>query len=500
MKKIKSALIILIASLIMVPVSCTEDYLETQPTDMLSGDVVFNSVQGAWGALNGLHRSMYIQYNSSQSNGGFAGMYLTIDMMGQDIVFNTSANGWFRGTYQWVDHRNDRATQPLWWNNLYRLISNANKIINNIDAIDGDAKEKGYVKGQALAYRAWAHFMLVQLYAERYKSGTTNSQDGVPYMKANTYEGQARNTVEEVYTAINKDITDAITLLDGYTRSNKSHINKSVAQAIQAQVALVQGNWTLAASAANAARQGYSFMTAAQHALGYNDYNNPENLWSSHVQEDQTLYFYSFYAYMSHNFNATAIRQSPKSINKELFDQITATDVRKTFFYPNAVSDKKPEVPPSGVRFNYMNSKFKAISVSDSRGDFPWIRVAEMYLIEAEALARQANKQTEAQDVLYILAKDRDPQYVKSTKTGDALIEEILVQRRIELWAEGRSWTDLKRLNRALVRPQSNNAGGGLHVASICLVTDVPAGDVRWQWFIPKDELDANPKIKQNPA
>lgn len=109
MKKIKSALIILIASLIMVPVSCTEDYLETQPTDMLSGDVVFNSVQGAWGALNGLHRSMYIQYNSSQSNGGFAGMYLTIDMMGQDIVFNTSANGWFRGTYQWVDHRNDRA-------------------------------------------------------------------------------------------------------------------------------------------------------------------------------------------------------------------------------------------------------------------------------------------------------------------------------------------------------------------------------------------------------
>ena len=102
--------------------------------------------------------------------------------------------------------------------------------------------------------------------------------------------------------------------------------------------------------------------------------------------------------------------------------------------------------------------------------------------------------------MFYILAKDRDPQYVKSTKTGDALIEEILVQRRIELWAEGRSWTDLKRLNRALVRPQSNNAGGGLHVASICLVTDVPAGDVRWQWFIPKDELDANPKIKQNPA
>ena len=278
MKRLKKYISILFIGLLFIPLSCEKDYLETVPTDQLSGESVFASLTGAWGAINGVHRSMYIQYNSSQSNGGFAGMYLNIDMLGTDIVFNTTANSWFRGTYQWNDHRNDRATITLWWTNLYRLLSNVNKIVNNIDNVDGNQAEKDAIKGQALTYRAWAHFMLVQLYAQRYNPGSTNDQPGVPYMTENTYDGKARNSVEEVYGFINKDLTDAISLLDGYNRANKSHINKSVAQAIQAQVALVQGNWTLAATSANAARQGYSYMSAAQQSEAYSDFNNPENL------------------------------------------------------------------------------------------------------------------------------------------------------------------------------------------------------------------------------
>lgn len=500
MKKIKIYLIALAAGVLLLPASCTKDFLETSPTDQLSGNAVFSSMTGAWGAINGVHRSMYIQYNSAQSNGGFAGMYLNVDMMGTDIVFNTSASGWFLTAYKWQDHRNDRSTLVLWWTNLYRLISNVNQIITNLDAISGPEAEKNAIKGQALAYRAWAHFMLVQLYADRYVPGGANTQMGVPYMEEVTFEGKARNTVADVYTKINADLTAAITNLEGYNRANKSHLNKSVAQALQAQVALVQGNWTLAASAANAARQGYSFMSTAQHQEGYSKQSNPEFMWADYVQEDQTMYFYSFYAQISHNFNATTIRQSPKSITKDLYDKISATDVRKTFWYPNAVADKLPEVPPAGVRFNYMNSKFKAVSVSDGRGDFPWIRVAEMYLIEAEALARTTGKESEARDVLYLLAKNRDPQYVKSVKTGQALIDEILIQRRIELWGEGRNWTDLKRLNLPLQRPSGSTAGKGVHIASFATTLDVPAGGNIWTWMIPKAETDANPEIVQNPA
>lgn len=500
MKKIRIYILTLVVGLAMIPTSCTKEYLETLPTDQLAAGDVFKTLTGAWGAINGIHRSMYIQYNSVQAHGGMAGLLLYIDMMGSDVVFNTTANGWYLGTYRWVDHRNERSNQVLYWTNLYRLISNANQIINNIDNISGPEAEKKAIKGQALTYRAWAHFMLVQLWADRFVPGGQNSHSGVPYMTEITFVGKPRNTVAEVYTKINEDLTSAIANLEGYNRANKSHINKSVAQAIQAQVALVQGNWTLAASAAKAARQGYSFMSTAQHQEGYSLQSNPENIWSMYVQEDQTLYFYSFYAYMSHNFNSTAIRQSPKTITKELFDQISATDVRRTLFFPTAVASAQPAVPPSGVRFNYMSSKFKAVSVSDSRGDFPWIRVAEMYLIEAEALARTAGKEDEAKDVLLLLAKNRDPQYVKSTRTGQAFIDEILVQRRIELWGEGRRFTDLKRLNLPLVRPTAANAGQGAHVESFATVVNVPAGGNVWTWMIPRGEIDTNPELKQNPA
>jgi hypothetical protein len=498
MKKLRIYILMLAAGLLMIPTSCSNDFLETRPTDQLSGGEVFTSISGAWGAINGIHRSMYNQYNSTQAHGGFAGLYEHIEFLGTDILFNSTASTWFLNTYKWVDHRNQKSGTVLYWTNLYRMIGNINQIINNIDKIVGSENEKKYVKGQALAYRAWAHFMLVQLWADRYVPGGANSQLGVPYMEQLTYDGLKRNTVAEVYTKINADLTAAITNLEGYTRANKSHLNKSVAQAIQAQVALVQGNWTQAATLANAAKVGYTFMTAAQHLDGYRLQANPENLWSSYVQEDQTLYFYSFYAYMSHNYNSTVIRTCPKSISKELYDNIAATDVRKGFWYPTAVALKLPEVPPAGVRYNYMSSKFKAVSVSDSRGDFPWIRVAEMYLIEAEALAR-SGKESEARDVLYLLAKDRNPAYVKSTNSGQALIDEILVQRRIELWGEGRNWTDLKRLNLPLIRTVGPTAGQGAHVEAYCAVSNVPAGGSLWTWMIPQDEIDANPLIVQNP-
>ena len=500
MKKIKLFILTLAAGLLIIPQSCSKEFLETAPTDQLSGNLVFSSVKGAWGALNGVHRTMYIQYNSSQAHGGMAGMYLYIDMLGSDIVFNTTANGWYLGTYRWVDHRNDRSSMVLYWTNIYRMMSNINQIITQIDAIPGADAEKKAIKGQALTYRAWGHFMLVQLYAQRFVPGGANSHPGVPYMETVTFEGQKRNTVAEVYTKINADLAEAITLLEGYSRPNKSHINKSVAQGIQAQVALVQGNWAQAATSANAARQGYSFMSAAQHLEGYSKQNNPENLWASYVQEDQTMYFYSFYAYMSNNFNSTAIRQSPKSINKDLYNKISSTDIRKGFWYPNAVADKQPFVQSTGVRFNYMNSKFQAVSSADGRGDFPWLRVAEMYLIEAEALARQTGKEAQARDVLFLLAKNRDPQYTLSTNSGQALIDEILTQRRIELWGEGRNWTDLKRLNLPLVRPTAANAGQGSHVESFAVKVTEPAGSNNWVWMIPKAEVDTNKELEQNPA
>ena len=115
-----------------------------------------------------------------------------------------------------------------------------------------------------------------------------------------------------------------------------------------------------------------------------------------------------------------------------------------------------------------------------------------MFLIEAEAKARGGDN-TGATKALFDLVKQRDPAYVTSTKTGDALIEEIMFHRRIELWGEGHRFLDLKRLN----LPLNRNVIG--HNAAVALIFDVPAGDVRWEFLIPRSELDANKLSVQNP-
>ena len=116
-----------------------------------------------------------------------------------------------------------------------------------------------------------------------------------------------------------------------------------------------------------------------------------------------------------------------------------------------------------------------------------------MYLIEAEAEARLGHD-VAAAAALLPLAFERDPAYVLSTNTGQDLIDEIMIQRRIELWGEGFRFFDLKRLDQPLDRNGSN------HTASIINnVWDIPAGDTRWTSLIPQAEMDANELMEQNP-
>jgi hypothetical protein len=80
-----------------------------------------------------------------------------------------------------------------------------------------------------------------------------------------------------------------------------------------------------------------------------------------------------------------------------------------------------------------------------------------------------------------------------SANSGQALIDEILFHRRVELWGEGFRFFDLKRLNQALDRNGAN------HSASVALVFNIPAGDNQWEFLFPQTEMNANPAVVQNP-
>ncbi len=494
MKKILFLMIILAG---LCTTSCNEDFLDTVPTRYYSDEVVFATTEGCWGALNGIHRDLYSQYNSNQSNGGLGGLMIFNDALGEDLVF--PANQWYVNIYNWTTHRTKTHNTTFFPYQLYyELIGNANKILDNVDNAVGADSDKEKIKAEALTYRGWALFYVVQLYAKRYDSATASSDPGVPILTTFTTEPQPRATVADVYKQVNEDLKNAVNLFnkESYDRKNKTHFNATVATAMLARVALVMGDYANAKKYASDARaaftaEGGRLMTTSEYKAGFNSADNPEWMWASIVQDDQTMYFYAFHAFMSWNFNASAIRGCPKCISKALYDQISATDVRKTLWEPAPTAENFPLPATSYTRFPYMNRKFATPDNGSSVADIPYMRLAEMYLIEAEAKARLG--EADAAQLLFDYVKTRDEEYTLSTKTGQALVDEILVQRRAELWGEGQRFYDLKRTNAPLNREGSN------HNAALAVKMKEDAGTVNWQFHFPKAEEDANPNIASNP-
>ena len=372
---------------------------------------------------------------------------------------------------------------------------NANTIIEGAENAIGSQAERNAAIGQALTYRAWCHFQMVQLYGQRYVPGGGNTQLGIPIRLTPDNEPLARNTVEEVYTQINQDLDDAIAIFGDFVRPNKSNLDASVAQGLRARVALVQGNYSVAADFASQAKVGFELLDAETY---FNDFSNLENsewMWGSFIQEDQTDVFGNYGAWISRNFSSSNIRGNPKAISSLLYAEISDTDVRQRLFDPTGEHLELPagvEIPSNFSRRPFTNQKFIAAGNGDSRMDTPYMRAAEMFLIEAEALS--FIDEAAARQVLFDLVITRDPAYTLSTNTGQALLDEILIQRRIELWGEGFRFYDLKRLNLAL-----NRNGANFSADLISDVFDVPAGDPRFTWVIPQDALNANPLLVQNP-
>lgn len=467
--------------------SCKKSYLETSPTDQVDAGTL--TVTSATSTINGIHRTMFTR-NDNQGEFGFGTIMLNNEVLGEDYVFSGQANGWWITFYRWLDHRNANSgncEHPYQF--FYKIITNANVIINGIDAASGLPSEKNPLKGQALTYRAWAHFYLVQLYGKRFDKTTPNSDPGVPLVLINTTDPQPRATVAEVYTQINKDLNNAETLLTT-ARANKSNFNLNVVRGLQARIALTQQNWDLAGSKAAAARAGFTLMTGTQQLQGFNNWDNPEWMWGSRQLDDQTEFFTAYLAYISCNYNSTNIRANPKLINSTLYNTMNPNDVRRALWRV-APTSTNVVTPPGGLRFPYMNQKFLAKDFANSVGDIPYMRVAEMYLIEAEAYARNG-QEVQAKDALFTFQSTRVPGYIRSANTGNALLTEIMNTRRVELWGEGFRFLDLKRLNLPVDRNGAN------HNQALAVTMNIAVGALDWQYYIPQTEINSNKLVTQN--
>ena len=229
-------------------------------------------------------------------------------------------------------------------------------------------------------------------------------------------------------------------------------------------------------------------MTSGDWLAGFSNIGNSEWMWGADIDAESSTIFASFFSHFDSHIGGYAGALGVfKGISKELYDKIPDTDARKKAFIDPVNGDPAyPDLPP------YANVKF--LDQTFFEGDYVYMRAAEMYLIEAEAKARLGD--ASGAQVLFDLVSTRHPDYALSTATGDDLVEEVYLQRRIELWGEGFSWLDLKRLKKPLVRnyAESNHADFAKF--------DLPAEDDKFRFQVPEDELNANEAINsqdQNP-
>lgn len=510
----KNILKISIAALsgVMFLASCSKDYMNTTPTSSTATPTIFESTENAALAINGICKLMTRQYLGSQGfNGeGTVKMY-TGEYPGDNCFVNLP--GWsavINGTM----HDNKTTIYNYYnWYYYYMLIGNTNAIILNIDDAKGAEAERQFIKAQALSFRAYSYMMLLQIYSVRWSDSNNGSADGVVLRLDTSTDEMPLSTMADCYKQIYDDLDEAIRLYteSGLAPDSKDNYSPNIdmAYATYARAALNRQDYATALDKAVKARENHPLMSNDEYKSGFNT-PNKEWIWSCYGSADETLFYYSYFANMAYNSSASMVRNYPRCINKDVYDRIPETDIRRgmfldpkdyTYTKSTGVAGKEltayartlyPDIYSTAKVYAYMQFKVSS-TTQPGVGHLNNFRSAEMYLIEAEANYFLKNEKA-AQASLNTLTRDsgRDKEY-NCTATGTALLDEIKLYRKIELFGEGFNWFDLKRWGDSLNRTSTEK--GGNYITALA-VSYSPQDRNNWTWVIPSKETDYNKLIK----
>lgn len=463
--------------------SCSEDFLNKGARDEVSSsqlqEIAASSPEAALLLATGLEggNNFFLNDFNTAGNGnihddfGHMAVNLGTDMMSNDCYQTLSH--WFVNYYNYTARNENSIRTDMVWKFYYKVIFNMNQTIVFVPEGVTDPQLMA-IRGRLLAMRAYAYFQLVRLYS--------NGEVGVPIV-TESQSGFARQSVTAVKALIIDDLLEAYDLLEGYSRPDKVAIDQNVVAGFLARYYLEYGDNGQAAFYAAEARSGYAPMSSADLFDGFNKISNPEWMWGADINTNTSTVYASFFSHMGNlNPGYAGLLQVYKSVDRRIFDNISATDARKGWFADTGNGFGLPK---------YANVKF--VDDTEFEGDYVFMRAAEMYLIEAEAKALGGDE-IGARQALYDLVSTRDAGYVLSTNTGAALLNEIRFHRKLELWGEGFAFFDMKRWNTALDRTYagSNHTSFGFF--------SHPAGSTKFTFQIPLSEINANPEIgAQNP-
>ena len=503
MKTMKKYLIVLVAGL-FATVSCEKSF-DVNYSGYLTGSNASQMVAEDPSFLNSYVQGLYswmITYGSTYNGHddfGYLSCMMISDFMGQDIALDGTQN-WGAFDYQFTYGGAIYVRVAQYWSQFYTLINNANQIIDFFvpEEDPTDVTSRGYL-GQAYAIRALAYMNLILYFQDPVTGSTPNavlrtdaptvplvyaSRDGISADDVSDRQGRVPMNI--VMEHIEYNIEQALKFLDGYTRTSKNEIDYSVAQGIAARYYLFTQQWDKAAEAAHAARQGYVLMDETRLKSGFMDVDDAEVMWGFNETTETQTTFASFFSHMSNDSPGYAgLDQPSKLIDRSLYEQIPNSDIRKQLFNgpdgDSGAAQAGAKRPYAARKFGFMEQWLQ---------DYIYMRAAEMYLIEAEAYARQGDTGNSTL-VLKELLSTRNPAW-----NGTADVNEVLLQRRIELWGEGFSYFDLRRNGLGIDRTYS----GTNHPAWGRLKVD--AHSDLWNFQIPQSEIDNNDYIsedEQNP-
>ena len=451
--------------------SCS-DFLTEEPILKQSNEMTLAK-------YDGLNNAGAALYTMMQSNYWYDGEFILQSELRAGNAKNPVSlpgSGRYRGDTQWNYTAN--GTSSL-WAYAYYTITWADNILANVEGKSESGvtqQDWDNLKAEALFMRALCHFDLVITYAQPY---TTQPQSlGVPVV-LKTENGQpARNTVKEVYDQVVADLKEAEGLISAdFTRAGatdpRAMVSKEAIQALLSRVYLYMGEWQNAADYATKVINSGKF-----NIVGGEDYLS---MWSASVSPAKGEVIFGVFGSKKNSYwddsgwphlswILAIDGYGDVCATSDLYDMYEDGDIRQQLYTKNGNDN---------MVLKYSGKE----GGSPRETNIPILRISEMYLNRAEAIANGAViSGVSARGDLMAIASKRNATVPAQFNTFD--------ERRKELAFEGHIVYDYARCNKNLVRTDFDGV----------INKDIPAGDYKWAMPIPKREIDANPNMEQNPG
>lgn len=493
----------------LIPLGFTSCDMNLMPPGSVYPDNALQTIDDA----KKLRDGFYVAFR-----GATTGSVNYLQDLGTDLYHATVGFGNRGGTqYFWQTTADDPDAKSFWANRYY-YIANTNFFIEKANLVNKSEWSAENIatlklwKGEAFFFRAFYHWQLADKYCLAYSEANKGTY-GVPYMKryeatSDASKYPSRGTLEDTYKNILEDLDSAAAYITTEGTPKSTRITVDALNAFRARIALYHGDYQQAVDLASAlVNSGKYQLTSTPEAFNA--------IWTdtdASQSEDIVQLFVSYekgempnnnnYGFIGYDGNAKKYQYVDYLPEQWLIDIYPEKDIRfGTYFKEVKVEISSYDPGIAYIFYKYVGDQTLKTpgSANNSERVAPKpFRIAEVHLILAEAYYR-LGQAAKAQDALTALRAKRIPGYTPGS-TSD-LLEEIRIERIRELIGEGSYVTDLKRFGKDVERKDAVNPAL-IYMPGTYQDYHVSANDPRFLWPIPKEEIDANPNIKneQNPG